>query len=311
MFRILSIDGGGMKGTFAAAFLDELQSSLDQPVASYFDLIAGTSTGGIIALALGLGLTTSEILGLYQNQGSKIFPASKIPWWLRRTTKYKPTGLRAALEERFKDSKLGHCRYRMLIPALEEHTGRVHIYKNAYHERLRTDYKKTAVEVALSTAAAPIYLPAHESDTGITFLDGGIWANNPAAISTAEAVGLLQIPCTQVRLLSIGTTDSPVGKRPAGWKLLKRATHMLDLSMAAQSSGSLGIAKTLIGGANVIRINPTIAQGTTSLDGTDNLRILEGLGRSEGRRACTRYRDIFFAQQAEAFSPVYTLQTES
>lgn len=60
--RILSVDGGGVKGVFPAAFLADLEATLEQPIYSYFDLIVGTSTGGIIALALGLGLTASEIL---------------------------------------------------------------------------------------------------------------------------------------------------------------------------------------------------------------------------------------------------------
>jgi patatin-like phospholipase/acyl hydrolase len=312
MFKILSLDGGGMKGTFAAAFLDELQSSLEHPVASYFDLIAGTSTGGILALALGMGFSAQEILSLYKEEGEKIFPSSKLPWWLQgRATKYKAAGLKSVLEEKFGSRLFGESKYRLIIPALEENTGRVHVYKNAYHSRLRTDYKKLAVDVAMSTAAAPVYLPAHESDAGISFLDGGLWANNPAAISASEAVGLLRIPCEDIRILSIGTTDSPVRQRPAGWRVLSRAKHMLDLSMAAQSSGSLGIAKTLLGGSSVVRINPSIAQGTAALDGTNNLRVLEGLGRSEGRRACTRHREPFFLAPAPVFTPIYSLNSTS
>ena len=72
-YKILSIDGGGIRGVFPAAFLAKLEDHLDAPLASYFDLIAGTSTGGIIAIALGLGLTAKEILKLYEEQGPAIF----------------------------------------------------------------------------------------------------------------------------------------------------------------------------------------------------------------------------------------------
>lgn len=73
-FRILSIDGGGIKGVFPAAFLAELEKSLREPIYRYFDLVAGTSTGGIIALGLGLGLTAKAITTFYKNYGPSIFP---------------------------------------------------------------------------------------------------------------------------------------------------------------------------------------------------------------------------------------------
>jgi hypothetical protein len=312
MFRILSIDGGGMKGTFAAAFLDELQATLPSPIANYFDLIAGTSTGGIIAVALGMCVPTSEILALYKNEANTIFARDKLPWFLRRRGSiYRPEGLRLALDARFGDRRLAEAKQRLLIPALEESTGRVHIYKNAYHPRLRTDYRRKVVEIAMATTAAPVYLPAHEADSGLCLLDGGLWANNPAGISVAEAVGLLRIPCDEVRLLSVGTTDSPVRKRPSPWRWIARAKHMLDLSMAGQSSGSLGIAKTLIGAENVFRINLMVAQGIAALDQTEDISVLEGLGRSEGRRGSVRLREAFFTCEAPPFSPIYSIDSSS
>ena len=71
--RLLCIDGGGILGTFPAAFLAELEQHLDRPIGSCFDPIAGTSTGGIVGIALALGHSASEILGLYENRGPEIF----------------------------------------------------------------------------------------------------------------------------------------------------------------------------------------------------------------------------------------------
>ena len=67
--KILSLDGGGIRGVFPAAFLAKLEEQIGAPIASYFDLIAGTSTGGIIAIGLGLGIPASDILKLYEEQG--------------------------------------------------------------------------------------------------------------------------------------------------------------------------------------------------------------------------------------------------
>jgi uncharacterized protein len=71
--KILTIDGGGIRGTFPAAFLANLEKDLEQPIGRYFDLIAGTSTGGIIAIGLGLGMTAADILTLYEEKGPAIF----------------------------------------------------------------------------------------------------------------------------------------------------------------------------------------------------------------------------------------------
>jgi len=111
-FRILSIDGGGIKGVFPAAFLAELENSLSDPIYRYFDLIAGTSTGGIIALGLGLGLTAAEITTFYENYGTYIFPAPALsaPKRLLRqllSSKYSAQPLQIALDAVFKDSTLG------------------------------------------------------------------------------------------------------------------------------------------------------------------------------------------------------------
>jgi uncharacterized protein len=103
MKRILVIDGGGIKGVFPASFLARVEESLSQKVAEYFDLIVGTSTGGIIALALGLGLSGNQILAFYEEHGPNIFYGNRQfrAWrrWFR--AKYDPRPLRTALEQVF------------------------------------------------------------------------------------------------------------------------------------------------------------------------------------------------------------------
>ncbi|HTE91351.1 MAG TPA: patatin-like phospholipase family protein, partial [Terriglobales bacterium] len=128
-FRILSIDGGGIKGVFPAAFLASIEETLGgMPVSSFFDLIAGTSTGGIIALALGLGLRANEVLEFYIRYGPSIFPRTS-PWWVLRPTKYDAEPLRTALGEIFGSRLLGASKYRLLIPSFNATTGRIHIFK--------------------------------------------------------------------------------------------------------------------------------------------------------------------------------------
>ena len=126
--RILCIDGGGILGVFPAALLAELEQHLKHPVGSYFDLIAGTSTGGIIALGLSLGHSASEILSLYQNRGPEIFDkhrGSLANFALGKfksirqlyRNKYSSNALQEVLEEIFCDKRLGEARTRLVIPA--------------------------------------------------------------------------------------------------------------------------------------------------------------------------------------------------
>jgi patatin-like phospholipase/acyl hydrolase len=162
-FKILSIDGGGIKGVFPAAFLAAIEDQLPHPIARYFDLITGTSTGGIIALGLGFGLTARQLLEFYLKRGPLIFPKEQGRFWRRWTVNwfgslYQSTALRSALTDVFGSAKLGEVKARVLIPTMNA-SGYIHVYKTPYHTKLEMDYKVNIVDVALATSAAPTYLP--------------------------------------------------------------------------------------------------------------------------------------------------------
>src|SRR5262249_55488929 len=145
----------------------------------YFDLIVGTSTGGIIALALGLGLSAQETLGFYERHGPAIFYGNRrfrsFRRWFR--AKYDPGPLRSALEEAFGQRKLGESTKRLVIPSFNVETGEIHVWKTSHDAGSERDYRTRVVDVALSTAAAPTYFPTHELECGTPLIDGGMWAN--------------------------------------------------------------------------------------------------------------------------------------
>jgi patatin-like phospholipase/acyl hydrolase len=117
MRRILSIDGGGVKGVMPAAFLAAVEQSIGRPIGDYFDLIAGTSTGGIIALGLGLGMPATDIVRFYEDLGPAIFGGSRLWRIVRRAgvSAYTSQPLRAALKEKFADRRLGESRTRLVM----------------------------------------------------------------------------------------------------------------------------------------------------------------------------------------------------
>ncbi len=121
VFKILSLDGGGMRGVFSAAFLCALEEELGKRTADYFDLVVGTSTGGIIGIALGLGISAKEILDFYVSEGKHIFGNNG---FVQRAIKgirglvsprHDVRHLENALRNHFGDKRLGHSRARTIL----------------------------------------------------------------------------------------------------------------------------------------------------------------------------------------------------
>jgi uncharacterized protein len=307
-FKILSIDGGGLKGVFPASLLAGVERALGlKSAAEYFDLIAGTSVGGILALGLGLGISASELESFLVALGSGVFPPSR-PATLRLLlglTRYNPTPLREALEQIFQRKTLADSKVRLLIPSFDACKPDIHIFKTAHSKRLMMDYRLEAVEVAMATAAAPTYFPAYDSSKHVVLVDGGVWANNPVALAVVEAITLLQHSPDDVDVLSIGCTEETVDFRQSwhgGAFWLRRG---LFAAMHGQSQSALGIARHLTGrdrGADrVLRINPAVAAKRFNLDGAKRIRELQGLGYSEARNVLPYVRDRFFAERCEPF----------
>ncbi len=175
---------------------------------------------------------------------------------------------------------------------------------------MERDYKESAVDVALATAAAPTYFPTRRSSAGTPLIDGGMWANNPVGMSVVEAITLLDWPRDSLKVLSLGCTTEPLNVnwgRNVSLGRLYWATKFVDVFMHAQSHASLGTAQLLAGHDNVVRINPGVSQGKFSLDRTTEMDSLKGLGASEARRALPELRKVFLGNHAEGFVPFHTL----
>jgi patatin-like phospholipase/acyl hydrolase len=145
MKRILSIDGGGLKGALPAAFLAEIEEATGKRIVDHFDLITGTSTGGIIAIGLGLGIPARTILDFYVNEGPAVFRQDRPRLWaverlyraVRRVrrAKYEPDRLKRALTAILGGARIGDSATRLLIPAYDSNRRAVHVIKTAHHPR--------------------------------------------------------------------------------------------------------------------------------------------------------------------------------
>ena len=307
-YKILSLDGGGIKGVYSLGFLSQIENFLERSINNYFDLIVGTSTGGIIALGLGKGFSANEVLDFYSQMGRKIFSGNRrwntIKHW--GFSKYKNIILRKCLEEKFGDAKLGDSKIRLVIPSQNLDNGAVHLYKTAHHKRFVEDYKISMSEIALATSAAPTYFPTFQASNGLYLVDGGIYANNPIAIAAVEAVGILNWSPSDISILSIGCTNEPVDIQFAKKYSLGKgywAFNSLKLIMAGQSSAAMGMATHLTNNA-VTRIDETVAKGKFALDSISGIENLKGLGFEKGR---IEFQNIkyFFEEFVDEFIPIY------
>ena len=184
MKKILAIDGGGIKGVYAASLLAEIESLSGTNICDYFDMLAGTSTGAIIAAALSIKIPAHNILELYLNKGEEIFP--KEHWKLFRG-KYRTQPLKNELEKIFDDKKMGDAGTRLLIPTYNLSTDAVQIFKTPHAKDLYFDKDKKIYEVLLATTAAPVYFSPYKMSGGV-YMDGGVGANNPSLIALVEGI---------------------------------------------------------------------------------------------------------------------------
>jgi hypothetical protein len=180
------------------------------------------------------------------------------------------------------------------------------VFKTSHHQRFEVDHACSAVDVALATAAAPTYFPAHELAIGTSLIDGGIWANNPVGLAAVEAIGVLGWDRTAIKILSLGCTEDVYSPGPRDG-IAQLGSNVASLLMQGQSCAAVGTAKILVGPSNFHRISPDVPRGYYSLDGVDRISDLVGIGAACARDALPMLRREFITSPREPFIPFHGL----
>ncbi len=226
-YRILSLDGGGIRGYLTILLLEKLEQTHPGFLAQ-FDLFAGTSTGSIIALALAFGKSPAEIRALYEEKGNFIFhdrllvDFRDVGFAAGMTAKYNNRNLKKALQNHFGMTPLGSLDKRVLVSSFDldnQKKGEPRMWKAKFFHNFpndKPDNDEKIVDVALRSSAAPFYFPSYQG-----FVDGFVVANNPSMCALAQVLHTAESTLENITLLSLGTGLNPryipAGDSDRGW----------------------------------------------------------------------------------------------
>jgi uncharacterized protein len=305
--KVLSIDGGGIRGIIPAVVLDEIEQRTGKPIADSFDLITGTSTGGIIALGLTKpgndgrpAYSAADLLALYREEGPRIFSRSA---WHKVTAlgnlleeKYPSGGVDTVLDEYFGETRLSEALTDVLITAYEIERRMPFFFKS---RRAKQDaaYDHLMKQAARATSAAPTYFEPAQIDLPgghdyFALIDGGVYANNPAMCAYAEARSMFPA-ATDMMVVSIGTGELtrriPI-EDAKGWGLALWAQPLLGVVFDGVSDTIdyqlQQVCRTEDGVRRYHRFQIALTEGSDDMDdtSTSNMRVLKQRGEEIARQ---------------------------
>jgi hypothetical protein len=320
-FQILAFDGGGIRGAFGVGFLQELEAQANRKLRDCFDLIAGTSTGAITALGMGVGFGGDDLVSLYQRSGPKIFAPQPeyVPdsIWVRhiypyvkkvlalRTknnidqffrSKYSSAVLRDCLHQHF-----GACQMkdiegpRIIVPSINLTDGEPHIFGTPHLPMHLDDADLKILDVLMATTAAPTYFAHYEMPDGSAHADGGLWANSPGLLGLAEALRLRQLcvgdhcappfSTREIYMLTIGTGTAKFSLKPPGEDAgaIYWAPQIADVMLSSQVQG-LEVPLRFLLADRVKQINFQLPDETWKLDAVEHLDEMIEMGRAAARK---------------------------
>ena len=290
-YRILSLDGGGIRGVMTIRLIERIQAELPWFMES-IDLIAGTSTGGILALALAAGKTPSEVREMYELLGKSVF--SNNPIEIREITKmisadYSNNPLRKSLAGVLGDQKLGNLGKKVLITTFDldnlvslpqrPRTWKAKFFHNFLEPgKTQDDREELAVDVAIRTSAAPTYFPLYQG-----YVDGGVVANNPCMCAVAQALNRAtgHQKLSDLTVFSMGTGNFPhyLLENDNSWGLVQWAPHLISL-MLEGGQGLADYQASQLLGNRYYRLNPVL-QKNVELDQVQEIPFLIDIANLE------------------------------
>lgn len=232
-------------------------------VGEQFDLVAGTSTGSIIASAVACKLDPAKVVSLYREHGSKIFTRRKSLWPAKLKpgfhSLYEANALHNLLHEIFGEVKLGEIETPLLLPATDIGSGGVHVFKSGYSADFTRDTNVPLKDAILASCSAPTFFDPTKVDQYL-LSDGGLWANNPSLAAVIDAQRRLGIDLSTIRILSLGTGNAKTTygvKSEKKWGLLRgwKGPEFINFLMSLQTQSTHNYLQLLLKGDQFIRLD--------------------------------------------------------
>lgn len=215
--RVLSLAGGGFLGLYTAVVLEALEERAGEPLARRFDLLAGTSIGAVLALALACEVPMSALVRVFKEHGPRVFSNRALPSGamsrlldLSRSVmgpKYSGSALREALQSHMGDIRLAEALHPVVVPAVDVSRCQTKVFKTPHSPASQGDGRLRAVDVAMAACAAPAYFPAVRIGRRL-YADGGLFAVAPDQVALHELEHFMGVDPAQVSMLSIGTATA-------------------------------------------------------------------------------------------------------
>ncbi|WP_010282024.1 CBASS cGAMP-activated phospholipase [Bacillus timonensis] len=291
--KILCIDGGGIRGVFAVAILRAIEKEYDKPISTMFDMIAGTSTGAIIAASATLGLGMDEVEESYIKYGKKIF-TKQSPFGFLKSV-YSDRFLRHYMQETFGETTLFDIKKPLLIPTVDVTHGNPFVHRSNYGNAEQEDPSIKLWDVVLSSCSAPVFFPPNNINNHYLAIDGGLWANNPSLVCITEAQHYFKKNLRDIHIMSIGTGLQKIdfsieAKKEWGvskWlpfhlPSLRMTPKLLDLALHLSSESVTYHCQHLLRD-NYFRINVDLGQ-EVPFDAPEHIDFLSELGSDSYRK---------------------------
>lgn len=273
-FKILSLDGGGIRGVMSARILQEIEQQIQQrkgqSLQEYFDLVAGTSTGALIAGAIISGMNSNQIIDIYQNEGLEIFPyqsrfsPKRLPLISKyglSAPKFSNEGLINVMKKYLVKNQVpikikDVVKPNILIVAYDMSKDEPWFFNNNNNNIFSQWYSNLPLwEICVSSASAPTYFPPYElknQGESSPHIDGGVAANNPTLAAVAYAIKLGH-KLEEISVLSIGTGETKKSYKfaeIADWGLSEWATRLFSVLMNGQARADYLVAEQILGISN-------------------------------------------------------------
>ncbi|MFG6149976.1 CBASS cGAMP-activated phospholipase [Halobacillus sp. B23F22_1] len=268
--KILCIDGGGIRGILPVTILKAIEKDTKRPIGESFDLVAGTSTGAIIAASIALQKRMEDVLHFYQKYGERIFTKQAKVGLLKSV--YSDQDLRNMLQEVFKEVKLADIEQPLLIPSVDITQGKPFSYRSYSDKDDKGISDIFLWDAVLSSCSAPVYFPPNNISQRYLSIDGGLWANNPSMAAITESIKSFNKGLEEVRVLSFGTGKQKIEfsfSKNKYWGLrqwmplkipsLKTKPKLLDLALHL-SSESVSYQSQILLGEQYLRIDEDLSR---------------------------------------------------